>query len=306
VTHLRERSPDVQLTVVSATADFDIQLQPCERVLDFEAGLGLQPDAVVIASVSSRHADELLACLARGLPCLAEKPLVTSRIQLARIREVAAQGVCAGVVMGCNLRYLPVLQRLRAELRNGRIGRIVRAQLEVGQHLTQWRPGRALHSSYSANSAQGGGVVFDLVHEIDMARWLLGELQVRSAAGGRLSGLPIAADDVHVALLRDAHGAPVVVSLDYVSRRAVRRYAIVGQEGTLECDLMARQMTLSTAEKSIVLAEDGADFDVAATYGAQMADWLAAWRDPSHPVTSPLDDAMATAELMLAMKEAQA
>ncbi len=307
VRHLRQLLPDAVLGVVSSTGQADAALQPCDVLQDFAHSLRWAPDAVILASVSSRHAAELAACLAHGLPCLVEKPLVIDRAGLAQVRAAHAAGPGhPAVSVGCNLRYLPVLGRLRAILQAGALGTVVRAQLEVGQDLAQWRPARAVGESYSADPAQGGGVVFDLVHEIDMALWLLGPLSVRAAMGGRLGPLPIRSDDVHVALLRRGNGAPVTVALDYVSCRPVRRYAIVGAEGTLTCDLIGRQLLLETRNGCEVLETAPEAFDVPATYGLQMRDWLAAAAGPPRPLVSPLDEAFATAELMLAMKEAAA
>lgn len=304
VAHLRASRPDVRIGVVARGGPAAAAFGPCDSVGDFGAGLEWAPDAVIVASVSSRHAGELEACLTRGLPCLAEKPLVTDRPQLARLRAAGAAG--RAVLVGCNLRYLPALRLLGERLRRGDLGKLVRAQLEVGQHLAQWRPTRELASSYSADAAQGGGVVFDLVHEIDMARWLLGPLSVHAALGGRLGALPGDADDVHVALLRGAGGAPVTVSLDYLSRRPVRRYSIVCEGGTLDFDLPARRLTLAREDGVDTLSEAAADFAVAGTYELQMRDWLAAIADPAHRPASPLADAFDSAELMLAMKEAVA
>ncbi len=303
--HWREFEPEGEVGVVSASGEVDPSFHPCRIFPDTAAGLAWVPDAVVIASVSSRHADELGACLRLGLPVLTEKPLVTSRVQLLQLQGVMAAGPGSpAVLVGCNLRYLPVLCHIAAKLQEPASGRLVRAHLEVGQHLPAWRPTRPLAGSYSADAAQGGGVVFDLVHEIDMARVLFGELRVRGAVGGRLSGLPIDADDVHVALLAHAGGAPVTVSLDYVSRQPMRRYVAVTEGGTLTCDIMARELSWAGPDGVQRIDVGPEAFDVAATYRAQMQDWLAAMVDPGHRLRSPLQDAFASAELMLAMKEA--
>lgn len=303
--HLRELSPEAEVAVISRTGAVDEALEPCEVLADLEQGLLWNPDAVVIASISSRHADELDVCLQRGLPCLVEKPVVIARDQLARLRQsAAAAGARPLVQVGCNLRHLPALMQLRRVLAAGTLGRLVRAQLEVGQDLNQWRPGRELSGSYSANAAQGGGVVFDLVHEIDMALWLLGPLQVKAAIGGHLSALPISCDDVHTALLVGPGSAPVVVALDYVSQYPVRRYAFVAERGTLVFDLIARTLTVQDRAGVHSVTSDAADFDVARTYRAQMADWLGAIQYPQRPLTSPLSEAFDAAELMLAMTEA--
>ncbi|PJI96815.1 putative dehydrogenase [Acidovorax sp. 69] len=305
VRHLRQQRPDVVLGVVSGTGQVDASFEPCDILPDFAQGLRWKPDAVVIASVSSRHANELLACLDLGLPCLAEKPLVTQRAALAQLLAARdAARTQAAVLVGCNLRYLPVLARVRSMLRDGALGIIVRAHLEVGQALAQWRPARDATATYSADPELGGGVVFDLVHEIDMALWLLGPLTVCGAIGGRHGPLTIRSDDVHVALLQDSNCRPVTVSLDYVSCRPVRRYVFVGANGTLICDLMSRQLVLEGRTGCEVITFAPEDFDVSATYGLQMSDWLRALDMPAHGLTSPLADAFATADLMLSMKEA--
>lgn len=307
VRHLRELLPDVVLAVVSSTGEVAPSLLPCVVFGDVDSAFGWNPDAVVIASISSRHAHELERCLRLRLPCLVEKPLVIHRDELSRLCAVAAQlPPIAATVVGCNLRYLPALQQLRRALNGAAPGRVVRAQFEVGQDLAQWRPARDVLSSYSADVRLGGGVVFDLVHEIDMARWLLGPLRVHGAVGGRFGDLPIASDDVHVALLKTEPGVPVVVSLDYVSLQPVRKYAIVTTQGTFTADIMGKKMTLLDAAGCHALSDDVADFDVQETYQLQMMDWLAAIENPAHEVVSSFADAVKTADLMLCMQEATA
>lgn len=305
IRHLQQEIEGLELAVLSSIGEVDSGFQPCHVFVTLEQGLQWMPDAVVIASASSRHGAELLACLQLGIPCLVEKPLVATRAELENLRAACGDGrQQSAVVVGCNLRYLPAVRQLAAAMCDARFSTVVRAHLEVGQNLVQWRPTRDLASSYSAQPAQGGGVVFDLVHEIDMARWLLGPLQVRAAVGGRLGHLPIKSDDVHVALLKRFNGAPVVVSLDYLSLQAVRRYDIVCEGGTLTCDIMAKRLTVSDGSGARLISDVPADFDLALTYHLQMKDWLAAWHDSSHVVASTLSDAFESSELMLDMHEA--
>ena len=310
VRHLRALVPNAEVAVVSSNGQVDDSLSPCSVAGDFESGLGWLPDAVIIASISSKHAYELERCLQLGLPCLAEKPLVTDSAQLACVINAwQQQKTKSAVVVGCNLRYLPALQKLRHALNKEPGLKVLRARLEVGQALSQWRPHRLLESSYSAHAQDGGGVVFDLVHEIDMARWLLGPLEVRGAVGGHLSDLPITSDDVHVALLINAVGAPVVVELDYVSRRAVRRYSIVTSHGTFTADLdgvASKCISFADGIKLQTVTDDASDFDIQHTYALQMGDWLNSVADSAHTVMSPLEDAFKSAGLMLDMKAAAA
>lgn len=267
-------------------------------VNSFDEGLAQAPDAVIIASASSMHGRELNAVLERGLPVLVEKPLLTAWQDWDNIASRLDHAHAASV-LGCNLRYLPALHQLRESLACGIAGRIVRAHLEVGQWLPDWRPTRDFTQSYSANPAAGGGVVFDLVHEIDMALWLMGDLQLVAARGGHLSNLPIAACDTAVALLESQDGTPVTVSLDYVSRAPARRYVFVGDLGTLVFDLQAKNLALHNADGIRALCTDPADFDMSATYQAEMAEWLRAIQGVSPISVSPLIEGRRATRLML-------
>lgn len=302
---LRELVPALELAIISSNGEVDAMFLPCTVLGDMRLGMGWKPDAVVIASISIQHAEELTVCLQAGIPCLVEKPLVTDKEQLASLRALLRQTASPpAVVVGCNLRYLPALQKLRAEFTRTVASTVIRASLEVGHDLLQWRPSREVQTTYSAIASLGGGVIFDLVHEIDMARWLLGPLQVHGAIGGHLSALPIQADDVHMALLKMANGAPVVVSLDYVSQQPVRKYVLVTGMGTFVVDLIEKRITLLTRDEIRVIAAAADDFAIAKTYRFQMTDWLAAIENPAHQVKSSLEDALVTSELMLGMQDA--
>ena len=47
---------------------------------------------------------------------------------------------------------------------------------EYGQYLPAWRPSRDYRETYTAQSAQGGGILLDASHEIDYVRWIGGEI----------------------------------------------------------------------------------------------------------------------------------
>jgi len=302
--HLRMLVPEAEVAVLSG-GEPGPDFGPHAWLRSWKEVDRWSPQAVIVASVSARHAQELGQALESGWPCLAEKPLVTSRAQLHAVQQAALASTAArSCLVGCNLRCLPSLQAVRAALLQGLLGTVVRAHFEVGQDLAQWRPSRALAHSYSCDAEQGGGVLFDLVHEVDMALWLLGPMSVCGAVAGRLSGRGLRSDDVHVGLMRLANGAPVTVAMDYVSNRLVRRYAVVGTRGTLVWDLAERACWVDSEGGWRPLAQGLAAFDVAQTYHVQMQDWLRAIHDPSHVPVSPLEDAFATTDLMLALQEA--
>ena len=194
------------------------------------------------------------------------------------------------------------MQRLRDLLLHGAIGRVVRASFQAGQWLPDWRPHQNHRQSYSSDSRCGGGVLFDLIHEIDSARWLLGELTPLACSLSQVPSLGISSEGVAIAQLRSTEGALIQIGLDYVARRPLRCYQFVGESGTLKWDLPSQTLLLETAAGQQLIDCTENCFDVSATYHTAMQTFLAALGGTVEPI-QPLKDGLDSAELAIMLKE---
>jgi len=61
--------------------------------------------------------------------------------------------------------------------------------------LPDWRPWQDYSQSYSAKKELGGGVVLDLIHELDYSYWLFGEFYELKSFTGKVSNLKIETND---------------------------------------------------------------------------------------------------------------
>lgn len=250
-------------------------------VRGLDQALAARPDCAVVANPSSQHTDVLLPLLEAGIPCYIEKPVVTRLEDANRVREALRHIRNIPVTLvGCNLRFLPSLRALHALIEQGKIGRVVRASIQAGQWLPDWRPAVDYRTSYSADAALGGGVILDLIHEVDAARWLFGEFDRVLALAGKLSSLEIRTEDTACLLLgRNGTGPVVSVALDYVSRRPIRHYEVVGEQGTAVWDLGRARLEIVHRDDATTV-ECGADgFDVAKTYVSAMGHFLECVRE---------------------------
>lgn len=276
--NLRMLHPDAQFIFVRADQRQDAlsQQYAAQVVRNADAAIALKPTLAIVATPSHAHAEVLEALLSAGIACYVEKPAVITQTDVERLERLLERLQPPPVtVSGCNLRFLPSLQKLRNVLQQGLIGRPMRAHLQVGQWLPDWRPQQDYRASYSADAARGGGVAFDLIHELDVARWLFGEFDQCAAVGGHYSGLEINSEDVAVIALGRSGGPAVSVGLDYIARPPVRRYEIFGEEGTLVWDLFSRALEHRDASGIHSIDCGDAGFDTGRTYVSALQALLA-------------------------------
>ena len=89
------------------------------KVVDsFETAIALEPQLAVIATPSTMHWLALQSLLPAAIPCYVEKPVVTSDQQVDALTALLERlPAVPPTVTGCNLRYLPSVQRLAGLIR---------------------------------------------------------------------------------------------------------------------------------------------------------------------------------------------
>jgi len=118
---------------------------------------------VLICSSTDQHLAHALAAVAADKAVFCEKPI---DLDLAKARAAAPQFARARFVLGFNRRFDPHFRALKARLDAGAIGRLETLQL-VNHDPAAPPPGFVPTS---------GGLFKDFtIHDLDMARWLLGE-----------------------------------------------------------------------------------------------------------------------------------
>ncbi len=122
--------------------------------------------------------------------------------------------------------------------------------MSVGQALATWRE-RDHRSSYSRKKALGGGVLLDLVHDINYPAWLLGEaIKPLSGIVRRMSRRTADAEDIAESLWLSRSGVIVSIHQDYLRMPGRRSLEIIGENGSLLWDSETKMIAVQ-AEDSI-------------------------------------------------------
>lgn len=182
---------------------------------DFDAFLrDPQLDAVALVTPTSLHADQIIAALQAGKHVFCEKPLALNLPDCERVRAVARQHPGQLLMIGFVRRFDPSYVSAKAHLDAGRVGRpfLVRSQtcdkLDPTGFFVRFAP-------------TSGGLFMDCsVHDIDVARWMLGNPKaLRAFASGTIAVhedlAPIPDIDNGMAIIEFEGGARAMV---YASR----------------------------------------------------------------------------------------
>jgi len=215
-------------------AENDAELNPEANkfAYSFEDAMRARPEIAIVANPASLHIDTGLSLARAGVSLLIEKPISSTT---KGVRELIALCTSRGLTLmvGYNLRFQPAMQAMKQQVMEGSIGQVLCLQAEVGQYLPDWRPESDYSQGVSAQSRNGGGVVLELSHELDYARWLMGEVTNVSAQTKKLSNLKLDVEDTANIHLTFANGAFGNIHLNMIQRNAERICKLIGTEGTL-------------------------------------------------------------------------
>lgn len=194
-------------------------------------------DAVVVCSPNKFHLDHLRRAVSAGKHALVEKPLSHTMDGIYGVLDNArAKNLVVGVAM--NLRFHPVSQAVKAIIESAEFGAPLWARFTMSSYLPDWRPHQDYRKGYTADVATGG-VLLDVIHEPDLAQFLLGPAEVITASAYNTGLLDIPTEDCADIVLN--HGTMrSSIHMDYVSQYKRRFFEIQCANAFLHGDLNGR------------------------------------------------------------------
>ena len=197
----------------------------------------------VIASRTGSHVDQGLAALEAGCDLLVEKPLGLDAVEANRLVRAAAAGG-RKLYVGCVLRFSDSLNTFR--IRFGQVGPPHAIVIECRSYLPDWRRDRPYRESYSVDAFEGG-VLRDLIHEVDYAGWLFGWPTSVNASLRNHGVLGIDAEETADLSWETTDGCRITLALDYLSRPPRRSLTVFGSEGAAHWDGIANSVRIESA-----------------------------------------------------------
>jgi predicted dehydrogenase len=194
------------------------------------ARAGAGADGVVIATGTHIRNELISLCAGLNVPMYIEKPVAFTAAQVEAIYSDCAPELQQRSVAGYMMRYHPLFRWLCEQ----DLTDTYRFNLTIGHDVLQWRDNWRFSESY-ASQAEGGGVLLDLCHELDMAQQLLPSLtitRVQCLGHSDFDGVDFSTE---VMLQRDS-GAAGSVCLDYLSPASTRSAIFFGLNAVTQVD----------------------------------------------------------------------
>jgi len=165
------------------------------------------PDGVLLATPTTLHLEQGLQCIDVGCPVLVEKPIAVTASD-AKILVDAAAKKSLPILVGHHRRYNPLIQKASALIEAGEIGQIRSAQ----GICWLYKPDDYFQIAPWRKQKGAGPISVNLVHDIDLMRYLMGDVvQVQATATQSLRGFEN--EDVAAAVLKFKSGVVATITV---------------------------------------------------------------------------------------------
>jgi predicted dehydrogenase len=259
-------------------------------------------DAAFICTPPRLHVNQAVRLLENGIHCFIEKPL-SDGLEGVDLLVDLAEKKKKTVLVGYNFRFSPLLGRIKELLSNEVIGKILFLKASLGYYLPYWRPHEDYRKGYGANRSLGGGIVLDASHEIDYARYLLGEVDEVFAICRKISKLEIDTEDFAEITMHHEDGAYSQIHLDYLQSNYRRNCEIVGEAGMIVWDVNQRVLNVyDMNDKEYHVQYEGLNANVNDMYLQEVKHFFRCTEGIEEPVVGP-EDGQRLTELITKIKE---
>lgn len=209
-------------------------LSNVRKYADYKEMLMENPDLdlIAIATESGEHASIALDCIDAEKNLIIEKPIALS---MADANEIIRRSAEKGVkVSACHQnRFNIAIRKLRDAMEAGRFGNLSHGSIHV-----RWNRNRNYYSQapWRGTWAQDGGCLMNqCIHGIDLLRWMMGDdvVEVYGATRQRMHDY-LEAEDVGVATVKFSNGALGVIegTTNVFPENLEETLCIFGSEGT--------------------------------------------------------------------------
>lgn len=227
---------DVNLTKIESLSDrVGIDLSRYEHYENYKKMISeIKPELVSIATESGSHAEIALYCIDKGINCIIEKPMAMSLEDADKIVTLSKEKDVK--VSACHQnRFNLAIQELRTAIESERFGKLSHGSINV-----RWNRDRNYYgqASWRGTWEQDGGCLMNqCIHGIDLLRWMMGN-DVEEVYGVTRQQFHdyIETEDIGMAVVKFKNGAVATIegTVNVFPKNLEETLYIFGEKGTVK------------------------------------------------------------------------
>lgn len=198
----------------------------------------------IIASSTYKHKREIELCLKKKINIFCEKPISNNLQSLKKIRKKIIDNKNFFFV-NYQLKQHTLVKKLKMLIRGKKIYHI---EARVGHNLKYWRSNKIRNSSYYVNSKKGGGVIFELIHEINLIKYIFGHITKIKTIKNSFALKKT--EDHALSIFKTIKNIPGTLIQDMLSERKERYFKVLTTKNTITLDFIQNKIFILNNKSS--------------------------------------------------------
>jgi len=196
-------------------------------------------DFVVIANATNKHLKYLKILIESKKHIYCEKPIFFQKFNYSKIRKSIIKNNVLFFSGYQLLRHEKILY-LKKILKNEKI---ISFLFEVGYDFKKWRKKQSFSKNYFLEKKKGGGVIFELIHEINLIQNLIGKIEYIKTIKKNIKTNQM--EDLAISTIKTNNGILGSLYQDMISQKYFRSYKIITTKKIMILDIANSKMIIN-------------------------------------------------------------
>lgn len=269
---------------------------PAKEFTSLEDAFASKPDVAFITNPTYLHVETAIECAKRKIDLFMEKPVSHNMEGLDRLNELIIKNNIYSYVGFC-LRFHPVIRALKSMLKKEQV---LHSLSTNTTYLPDWRPHLDCRKHFSAHSEMGGGVLLEMMHELDYNCYLFGNVKEIKGRYGQASNLELECEDYADLLCEFENGLSSTIYLNMFSRLREREIRVYCPDKVIEGDF--NKNTVKIFQENSCVYEENHENAIDVMYLEQMRYFIDNYQGKNLEIMNTVPEAAALLRILLDFK----
>ncbi len=197
--------------------------------------------AAFICSPTSFHIEESLKIINQKIHVFVEKPLGSNLKKISSLEKALNSNNVISMI-GFQLRFNPIIKKLKNILSNKNYGKLNQVLIHHGENIKNFHRYENYKNMYAAKKKLGGGVVLTQIHEIDYLMYLFEkcEIKIINSVTKKVSNLQLDVEDTlfaSIEIKKKNIKTLCNINLNYYEVPQKRTITLIYEDKKIEADL---------------------------------------------------------------------